>query len=45
MSPRSKTEYLEAIFLRYKVASRRDKTTILNQFCAVSGYHRKRKHT
>jgi hypothetical protein len=41
MSPRSKKEYLEAIFLRYKGASRKEKTTILDEFCAVSGYHRK----
>jgi len=41
MSPRSKREYLEVIFLRYKKASRKEKTTILDQFCAVCGYHRK----
>jgi len=41
MSPRSKREYVEAIFLRYKKASRKEKTTILDEFCAVCGYHRK----
>jgi hypothetical protein len=41
MSPRSKREYLEAIFSRYKGVSRKEKTTILDEFCAVSGYHRK----
>jgi hypothetical protein len=41
MSPRSRREYVEAIFLRYKKASRNEKTTILNQFCTVCGYHRK----
>ncbi|MFH0814061.1 MAG: hypothetical protein V2A69_14670 [Pseudomonadota bacterium] len=41
MSPRSKKEYIEAIFLRYKKASRKGKTIILNEFCATSGYHRK----
>ena len=41
MSPRSKREYVEAIFLRYKKASRKEKTTILNQFCTMCGYHRK----
>jgi hypothetical protein len=41
MSPRSKREYVEAIFLRYNKASRKEKTTILDQFCAVCGYHRK----
>jgi hypothetical protein len=41
MSPRSKREYVEAVFLRYKKASRGEKTKILDEFCATSGYHRK----
>lgn len=41
MSPVSKREYVEAIFLRYKRASRKLKTVILNEFCATCGYHRK----
>ena len=42
MSPRSKKEYLEAIFLRYKRSeSKEQKTKILNEFCEVCGYHRK----
>ena len=41
MSPRSKKEYIEAIFLRYKKASPKEKTLILNEFCATCGYHRK----
>jgi len=41
MSPRSKKEYVEVVFLRYKKASRREKTKILDEFCATSGYHRK----
>ena len=41
MSPRSKREYVEAILLRYKKACRKEKTTILDEFCAVCGYHRK----
>lgn len=41
MSPRSKKEYIEAIFLRYKQTSRNQKTIILNEFCATCGYHRK----
>lgn len=41
MSPRSKKEYTEAIYLRYKHASRQEKTLILNEFCATCGYHRK----
>ncbi len=41
MSPRSKREYLEAIYVRYKKASRKGRTLILDEFCATSGYHRK----
>jgi len=41
MSPRSKREYVETIFLRYKNASRKEKTAILDEFCIVCGYHRK----
>ena len=41
MSPRSKREYVEALFLRYKHASRKVKTGILDEFCATCGYHRK----
>jgi len=41
MSPRSKKEYVEAIFLRYKKASCKERTLILDEFCATSGYHRK----
>jgi len=41
MSPRSKREYIDAIFVRYKNASRKAKTLILDEFCATSGYHRK----
>lgn len=41
MSPQSKHEYLEAIFLRYKKASWKEKTVILNEFCPNCGYHRK----
>jgi hypothetical protein len=41
MSPRSKREYTEALHKRYKNASRRKKTVILDEFCATSGYHRK----
>ena len=42
MSPRSKKDYLEAIFPRYKRAKRRSqKTKILDEFCKVCGYHRK----
>lgn len=42
MSPRSKKEYLEAVFPRYKKAeSKEQRTKILNEFCEVCGYHRK----
>ena len=41
MSPRSKREYKEAIHLRYKNASRREKTVILDEYCATCGCHRK----
>jgi len=41
MSPRSKKEYLESIFLRYRKASTKGKTLILNEFCATCGFHRK----
>src|SRR5512141_1307060 len=41
MSPRARMEYLETIYLRYKKASLKEKTLILNEFCLNSGYHRK----
>lgn len=41
MSPRSRMEYLETIYLRYKRASLKEKTLILNEFCLNCGYHRK----
>ncbi len=41
MSPRSKREYRETVHLRYKNATRSEKTAILNEFCATCGCHRK----
>lgn len=41
MSPRSKREYLAAIVVRYRRATRNLKTTILNEFCSTYGCHRK----
>ena len=41
MSPQSKQEYRKAIYLRYKNASRHEKTLILNEFCATCRCHRK----
>ena len=40
MSPRSKREYREAVHLRYKNATRHEKTAILDEFCATCGCHR-----
>ena len=34
-------EYLETIYLRYKRASRKEKSMILNEFCQNCSYHRK----
>ncbi len=33
--------YLKQLRLRYKKASRLEKTKILEEFCETSGYHRK----
>ena len=41
MSPGAKMECLESVYLRYKRAPRKEKTLILNEFCATCGYHRK----
>lgn len=41
MSPRSKREYLESIFVRYKRSSVDDKSKILDEFCSTCHYHRK----
>ena len=41
MSPQSKHEYVEAVYLRYKHAPRSEKGLILDEFCATLGYHRK----
>lgn len=37
----AKMEYLETIYLRYKRASRKLKSLILNEFCENCSYHRK----
>jgi len=39
--PRSRKEYLEAIYVRYKKASPKEKAGILDEFCASCWYHRK----
>ena len=41
MSSRSKREYLEAIYHRYKDGTRKHKKLILDEFCSACGYHRK----
>ncbi len=41
MSPQSKREYIETVFLRYKCAHRAEKSRIPDEFCATLGYHRK----
>ena len=41
MSPRTRMEYVETIYLRYKKASLKQKTMILNEFCLNCEYHRK----
>lgn len=49
---RSRRDYLEAIRLRYRCSSKKDKSVILGEFCTVCGYNRKyairllrKKHT
>lgn len=41
MSAPARWEYLKAIHARYRQAARKDKGPILDEFCAVTGYHRK----
>lgn len=41
MSPRSIAEYASALRTRYFQASRPEKARLLNEFCRVTGYHRK----
>lgn len=41
MGKRERRAYLDAIRVRYRRAKKAGKTTILNEFCAVCGYHRK----
>jgi len=41
VSARAKQEYVQAIYHRYRAARRPEKQTILNEFCQVTGHHRK----
>ena len=38
MSPKSKEEYFEVLYKRYKEATRKEKTIIIDECCAVCGY-------
>lgn len=41
MSPGARMEYVESIIVRYRKSSRKQKTVILDEFCATCGYNRK----
>ncbi len=41
MSAEAKRQYVQAIYQRYRHASRAEKQRILDEFCQVAGYHRK----
>jgi len=41
MSPQARREVLKAVRPRYRKASRREKERILDEFVAITGYHRK----
>jgi hypothetical protein len=41
MSPRSRKEYVEAVFLRYEQAARPRGKVMFDEFCGTLGYHRK----
>ena len=41
MSARSRREYVQAIYPRYRLAARPEKRQILDEFCKVTRYHRK----
>jgi hypothetical protein len=41
MGMHSKRQYLQTIRLRYKYATRKQKSNILDEFCSVCGYNRK----
>src|SRR5262245_33501133 len=41
MSPVSRRELLASLYEQYRKSGRREKTLILNGFCAATGYHRK----
>ncbi len=41
VSARAKQEYVQAIYPRYRGARRPEKQRILDEFCQVTGHHRK----
>src|SRR5215831_15860512 len=41
VSARAKQEYVQAIYHRYRGARRPEKRRILDEFCQVTGHHRK----
>ena len=41
VSARAKQEYVQAIYHRYRGARRPEKQRILDEFCQVTGHHRK----
>lgn len=41
VSAQSKREYVQAIYQRYRRATRPEKQRILDEFCKVTRYHRK----
>ncbi len=41
MSPGARMEYVESIITRYRNSSKKQKTVILDEFCATCGYNRK----
>ena len=41
MSPVAKREYVQAVVQRYQQATRIEKSRILDELCAICGYHRK----
>ena len=41
MSPGARMECVESVYLRYKKASRKEKSLILDEFCTTCNYHRK----
>ena len=41
MGPQSVREYVASLHARYRAASRTEKTRLLDEFCQVTGRHRK----